>query len=115
MAAVLGHTEPASLRAGQPFKSLGFDSLTSVELRNRLGAATGLRLSPTLLFTLPTPEELVGYLAAELAPVPAEPDAVAADDRPPAGQTDGDELVNRVEDASLDELLELIDNEFPVG
>ncbi|MCP2341051.1 type I polyketide synthase [Actinomadura rupiterrae] len=77
--AVLGRPAGSAVTAEQTFKSAGFDSLTSVELRNRLGGRLGLRLPSSLLFDHPTPAALAEHLRTALAP-DAEPDRRVLDD-----------------------------------
>ncbi|WP_156623969.1 SDR family NAD(P)-dependent oxidoreductase, partial [Mycobacterium sp. 852002-40037_SCH5390672] len=65
-AVVLGHPSPNDIDTDQAFQDLGFDSLTAVELRNRLKTATGLALPSTLLFDYPTPTTLAKRLGQQL-------------------------------------------------
>ncbi|WP_156737727.1 type I polyketide synthase, partial [Mycobacterium sp. E735] len=106
IATVLGNTTPEAIDPDKAFQDLGFDSLTAVEMRNRLKTATGLALSPTLIFDYPTPNGLAGYIRGELAGVPQEvapaPAVRAAGDDPivivgmacryPGGVTSPDDL-----------------------
>ncbi|MFF9087418.1 type I polyketide synthase [Streptomyces sp. NPDC014991] len=95
VAGVLGQVGTEGVAVDRPFQQLGFDSLTAVELRNRIGSLAGVRLPATLVFDHPTPAALAGYLLGELtadaADRPAGPrtpdfaaEAVLAEDVCPA-------------------------------
>ncbi|MFK0294673.1 type I polyketide synthase [Streptomyces sp. NPDC090442] len=76
-ASVLGHADRDAVVANRPFKELGCDSLTAVELANALGAATGVRLPATAVFDYPTPRALAEHLATTLFPDTQAPDTAA--------------------------------------
>ncbi|MFC8080941.1 SDR family NAD(P)-dependent oxidoreductase, partial [Streptomyces sp. NPDC057307] len=90
IAAVLGHSSPGTIDEERAFKELGFDSLTAVELRNRLNSATGLTLSSTLIFDHPTPVRLTGHLLSRIQGTSSTPVSGAAS---PVVATNPDEPV----------------------
>ncbi|HSR22239.1 MAG TPA: beta-ketoacyl reductase, partial [Candidatus Eisenbacteria bacterium] len=70
VAAIAGYDRPQRVEPDQPLKSIGFDSLAALQLRNRLNHATGLRLPATVVFDHPTPAALADWLGMTLAPEP---------------------------------------------
>ncbi|MFD4511098.1 type I polyketide synthase [Streptomyces sp. NPDC058457] len=138
LAAVLGHRDPGTLGEDRTLTELGLDSMTAVELRNRLRAQTGLQLSATLAYNHPTTEELARHLHGRLrertAPAPLSVTAElnrleAAVAALPAGADERGAVAERLrallsevagtpaherdlDDVTHDELLALIDDEF---
>ncbi|WP_124445844.1 type I polyketide synthase, partial [Streptomyces sp. NL15-2K] len=110
--AVLGYASPDQLDPDRAFGEMGFDSLTAVELRNRLSSATGLRLPSTLIFDHPNVTVLAAFLGEQLSPTQQRTATLAqhtrvADDpvaivgmacRYPGGVTSPDELWELVAD-----------------
>src|SRR5256885_500469 len=88
-ASVLGHSSAQDVDAGRAFRELGFDSLTAVELRNRLGVMTGLHLPATLIFDHPSPAATARFIRDKLLGAPvvtaAPMTAVAAGGAPAVG------------------------------
>ncbi|MFD7721704.1 phosphopantetheine-binding protein, partial [Streptomyces sp. NPDC059814] len=81
VAAVLKHPDPSGIASDKPFQELGLDSLTGVELRNRLARSTGLSLPVTVVFDHPSPAALAGHVLSvataeiEKSAAPADPSA----------------------------------------
>ncbi|MDQ1537660.1 MAG: hypothetical protein QOE58_2053, partial [Actinomycetota bacterium] len=86
IAGVLGHSNAAVVGVDKGFRELGVDSLTAIEIRNRMVAATGLRLPASLVFDYPTPGALAGHLLGQLlgeqGDVAAAQRTVAVNDEP---------------------------------
>ncbi|MEU4626872.1 SDR family NAD(P)-dependent oxidoreductase, partial [Actinoplanes sp. NPDC023801] len=86
VATVLGYAGIESVEPQRPFKALGFDSLTAVELRDRLNTVTGLRLPASLVYDYPSPAALAAHLAATILGTGDDPVRTAAEQ--PAGTGD---------------------------
>ncbi len=145
-AAVLGHSGIEAIGSDAGFRAIGFDSLTSVELRNRLSRLSGLRLPTTLVFDYPTPHAVADYLLTELVVEEAPAVSITEEvDRLEAtlwssgvDGADHQDLADRLErmaaklrqaapataagpseedirSASLDELLDIIDDELTLS
>ncbi len=111
VAAVLGHESADDIDPERTFKELGFDSLSSLDLRNRLGQATDVRLPSTVIFDYPTPVAVAGFLhrqvSGETAPATAVRRAPKRTDEPiaivgmacryPGGVSDPEDLWRLVE------------------
>ncbi|MBY6410866.1 SDR family NAD(P)-dependent oxidoreductase [Rhodococcus sp. BP-252] len=130
-ATVLGYETADSVDPDQAFKELGFDSLAAVALRNQLGATTGLRLPPTVVFDHPSSRAVADFLRSELMPDPvtaaladverlrAAVSEVSDDSRAQIAERlsalladlgpTPDATVDRIHAATSDEILDLID------
>ncbi|MCO6699206.1 acyl carrier protein, partial [Streptomyces sp. CHB9.2] len=130
-ATVLGYDSATAIPVERGFQDLGIDSLTAVELRNRLKTETGLPLAATVVFDHPDATRLTHHLAQALAP--ADADGTPADgdgdgdgsgDADPgrrahtgraastAPEADAPDVSGRLESADADELFDFIDREF---
>ncbi len=124
---VLAHPSPRAIDAGRGLLDLGFDSLTAVELRNRLTSATGLGLPTTLVFDHPTAAALTKHLRGQLAGREVDPVQAALDTIESALAEGGEAVAARLRSlllavgphsdddigsASDDELFAALDNEL---
>ena len=105
IATVLGSASPESIDPDQAFQELGFDSLTAVEMRNRLKSATGLPLSPTLIFDYPNSAALAGHIRRELVGTSEQAAPVAVPGEAEIQRVVGSIPVKRLRQAGVLELL----------
>ena len=112
IAAVLQYTGPDDVDPERALRELGFDSLTAVDLRNRLGGATGLRLPVTIVFDHPDADSLTAHLDGLLVPDPRGDVEAPPGRAPEVGLDDPDE----VNDMDIDSLVRLaMQNETDEG
>jgi NAD(P)-dependent dehydrogenase (short-subunit alcohol dehydrogenase family) len=107
VAAVLGHPDFSAVAPTRAFTELGFDSLTAVDLRNRLDAATGATLPPTMVFDHPTPRALATWLLGELVPGTVEPSSEPAREVDPPPVAGGEAERDAFSALSVDDLVAL--------
>src|SRR6202008_2314386 len=111
IATVLGNTTPEAIHPDRAFHELGFDSLTAVEMRNRLKSATGLALSPTLIFDYPNSAALAGYMHQELVGSSGQQTPAALPGEAEIQRVVGSIPVKRLRQAGVLELLLALANE----
>ncbi len=115
IATVLGTSSPEAIDPDRAFQELGFDSLTAVEMRNRLKAATGLALSPTLIFDYPNSAALAGYFHRELIGTARQDTQQAAPGEAELQRVVASIPVKRLRQAGVLDLLLALANEAEVG
>ncbi|WP_139333192.1 type I polyketide synthase, partial [Mycobacterium sp. SP-6446] len=111
IATVLGSSSAEAIHPDRAFQELGFDSLTAVEMRNRLKSATGLALSPTLIFDYPNSAALAGYMHRELVGASEQQAVAAAPGEAEIQRVVGSIPVKRLRQAGVLELLLALANE----
>jgi polyketide synthase 12 len=111
IATVLGSSSPEAIHPDRAFQELGFDSLTAVEMRNRLKSATGLALSPTLIFDYPNAAALAGYMHRELVGTAEQQTPAAVPGEAEIQRVVGSIPVKRLRQAGVLELLLALANE----
>jgi polyketide synthase 12 len=120
IATVLGNSSSEAIDPDRAFQELGFDSLTAVEMRNRLKSATGLALSPTLIFDYPNSAALADYMHRELVGTSEQRTPAAAPGEAEIQRVVGSIPVKRLRQAGVLDLLLALANEadgqgWPLG